>query len=422
MSSDTMPAAAPRRFKPVVFGAITAIHLAAFLAFVPAYFSWPGLILCLVLIWATASLGASLCYHRLLSHKAWVAHPALRFFLLYCAALALQSGPITWSVTHRLHHRESDHEDDPHSPLKNFLWSHILWNFWTNPKLKDPAFIRRLAPDLVDDKVLQFFNRYFFWIWMSSGILTFAIGYFAGGMGSAGLQLGMSLVVWGFFVRTVVVWHNTWFVNSVTHVWGYRNYNTEDDSRNLWWVSVLTFGEGWHNNHHAIAGSARFGQKWWEFDPTWWALCVFRAMGLVKKVTLAPPLSDSIESRRWMGKSPARSPRLLRVTERRAIAWAELYRDAPAQLASFLRNPRRNLRECAALALANLGEGAKDAIEPLVQALGDECDRVREAAVQALVRIGDAAVPALQQVAQDAEAAMARMAGQRALSMIGNNN
>lgn len=406
----------------MVFGAITAIHIAAFLAFLPYYFSWPGLILCLVLIWATASLGVSLCYHRLLSHKSWVPHPALRFVLLYFAALALQSGPIKWSVTHRLHHRESDHEDDPHSPLKNFLWSHILWNFWTTPALEDKAYVRRLAPDLVDDKLLQFFNRYFFWIWSASAVITWTIGYFAGGTGAAGTQLGWSLVVWGFLVRTVLVWHNTWFVNSVTHVWGYRNYNTEDDSRNLWWVSVLTFGEGWHNNHHAIAGSARYTQKWWEFDPTWWALCAFRMMGLVKKVTLAPPLSAFEESRRWMGKSPARSARLLRVTERRAIQWAELYRDAPAHLASILNNPRRSVRESAALALANIGEGAKDAIEPLIRALGDECERVREAAIQALVRIGDAAVPALQQVAHNAEEAILRMAGQRALSLIHAEN
>jgi sn-2 palmitoyl-lipid 9-desaturase len=265
--------------------AIAFVHIAAILglAFWNYTFSWAGLILCVVMVWATASLGISLTYHRLLSHGALRAEPALRTVLLCLCALTLEGGPIRWSATHRLHHRESDHEDDPHSPLKSFLWSHILWTFYTNPRLANDEMLKAYAPDLARDPQLRWFDRNFIWVWVAFALLTFGIGCAVGG-----LQLGVSLLLWGSFVRTVWVWHHTWFVNSATHLFGYRNYKTADDSRNLWWVAFFTFGEGWHNNHHAIAGSARFGHKWWEFDATWYALVVFKALGWVKNVNYGP--------------------------------------------------------------------------------------------------------------------------------------
>jgi stearoyl-CoA desaturase (delta-9 desaturase) len=300
------------QFVPSTFISILAIHLAACLAFIPYFFTWPGLILCLVLLWLSASLGISLTFHRLLAHGALRGvHPVLRTFLLCCASLTLEMGPIHWAATHRLHHRESDHEDDPHSPLASFWWGHIMWLFYRNPRVEDPGKLEELAPDLVRDPQLRWFDKWFWTIWAAVGILSWVAGYIIGTAlaGPAyGVKLAWSLVVWGTLLRTVIVWHNTWFVNSATHLWGYRNYKTSDDSRNLWWVALVTFGEGWHNNHHAIAGSARFGHKWWEVDPTWWALCVFRALGWVKQTNFGP--RNLTERKAFRGKVAALSAAL----------------------------------------------------------------------------------------------------------------
>jgi stearoyl-CoA desaturase (delta-9 desaturase) len=281
-----------------------AIHLAALLAFHPYFFSWAGVGLFVFSCWMVLSLGVSLTYHRLLAHGALRGvNPALRLFLLSCASLALEMGPVHWAATHRLHHRESDHEDDPHSPLHNFWWGHIVWMFYANPRIEREGALQELAPDLCRDRQLMWLDRYFWTLWVGFAALSFGIGYLLGG-----LQLGLSLVVWGTLLRTVVVWHNTWFVNSATHLWGYRNYKTSDDSRNLWWVAFLTYGEGWHNNHHAIAGSARFGHKWWEIDPTWWAINVFRWMGLIRQANFGP--RDGKERRAFSGKVAALSAAL----------------------------------------------------------------------------------------------------------------
>jgi stearoyl-CoA desaturase (delta-9 desaturase) len=419
MSATSTAAKPAPRFKPLTTFVILAIHAAALLAFLPYFFSWAGVILCLVLVWATASLGVSMTFHRLLSHKSWQPVPWLRHVLLFCASISLQSGPITWSATHRLHHRESDHEDDPHSPLVSFMWSHLLWNFYANEQVKNPEIQKRLVPDLVGDRMLQFYEKYFFALWCTLAAVCWGAGYLAGGGGVHGVQLGWSLVIWGSFVRTVWVWHVTWFVNSATHLWGYRNYSTSDDSRNLWWVAIVTFGEGWHNNHHAVAGSAKFTQKWWEFDSTWMVLSLFKRLGWVRKVTIAPQLGTVEATRQFTGKTGAQSPRLLRRADKNAIQLAQQLLHSPAALADALRSKQRHIREAAALALGRIGDGAKDAIEPLIRALADESFRVREAAVQTLARIGDAAVPALRQAAHGAEEALVRLGSQRALRLMG---
>jgi fatty-acid desaturase len=406
------------RFKPLTTGAIVAIHLGALLAFFPYYFSWYGVALCAIMIWATASLGVSMCYHRLLSHKSWQPVPWLRHVLLFCASISLQSGPITWSATHRLHHRESDHEDDPHSPLVNFLWSHILWNFFTTPKLKDPAVIKRLVPDLLEDKVLRFYEQYFFTLWSLFAFFSWMAGFAIGGGGVEGVRMGWSLLVWGSLLRTVYVWHVTWFVNSATHLWGYRNYSTSDDSRNLWWVALSTFGEGWHNNHHAVAGSAKFGQKWWEFDATWMVLSWFKRLGWVRKTTVAPRFDTPEGARLFTGKTGAESLRLVRRRSGNPLVHVQHLVHSPDALAMALHSQQQHVREAAALALGNAGEGTQAAIEPLVKTLGDRSARVREAALATLVKLGDAAVPALQNAMQTAEEQLVRLGSQRALSLM----
>jgi sn-2 palmitoyl-lipid 9-desaturase len=304
-----------KRFKPFTAISIGAIHLGALAAVMPYFFSWTGLVLCLVLIWLTASLGVSLSYHRMLSHRAWRARPWLRNILTFLACLSLEMGPISWSATHRQHHRESDHEADPHSPLVNFFWAHLGWLFFTHPVVDDESQKRKLVPDLYNDSALRFFEQTFFLHWIVFAIVSMAVGYAFGG-----LQLALSLFVWGSLVRTVWVWHATWCVNSVTHLFGYRNYKTPDDSRNLWWVALVTFGEGWHNNHHALAGSANFGHKWFEFDPSYWALALFNRLGWVERVNHSPRLHTSSPMQQLTGHVIAQSKALRSALRQPSIA------------------------------------------------------------------------------------------------------
>jgi fatty-acid desaturase len=276
----------PGRFKPVTIAFVVLLHAGALAICLPWLFSWAGLGLFLVMIWLTASLGVSLGFHRLLSHRSYRAQPWLRNILVTVGCLALEMGPISWSATHRLHHRETDHEDDPHSPLVNFFWAHVGWLFRSHPVLDDQAGVVRLVPDLVRDPYLRFIERWYFVPWITFALLSLGLGYFWGGW-----QLALSLLAWGSLARTVWVWHITWCVNSVTHLFGYRNFRTYDDSRNLWWVALLTFGEGWHNNHHAAAGTANFGRKWWEVDPSYMVLAVLYNLGLVQKLNTAPAMA-----------------------------------------------------------------------------------------------------------------------------------
>ena len=245
-------------------------------------FSWTGLAAAVVLYFATGALGVTLCYHRLLTHSSFRCHPWTRYALIVCGCLALQGGPISWVAYHRLHHKESDHEPDPHSPMVvNFLWSHTLWLFWKDPVLPDEQAERAMTRDLLRDKGIERLDRLFFPMNVALGLALFALGYAIGGD-----QGGWSVFLWGFCVRAVVVWHVTWFVNSATHLWGYRNYETSDNSRNSWWVALVAFGEGWHNNHHADQRSASHGRRWFELDQTYWTIRLMQYFGLAWDVVL----------------------------------------------------------------------------------------------------------------------------------------
>ncbi len=250
---------------------IVLVHAGVLLA--PFTFTWSGLVVCLVLCFVTGALGITVCFHRLLTHRSYKTPKWFEYVLTCCGCLALQGGPITWVATHRLHHKESDEQPDPHTPLVSFLWSHIGWMFFTDPQLDGYEKIRRFAKDLDRDRVIRFLQKTFVPIYIGFSAILFAVGFAIDGW-----ELGLSLLVWGTFVRTVYVWHATWLVNSATHLWGYRNYFTKDNSRNTWWVALLTFGEGWHNNHHADQRSAAHGHRWFEFDVSYWTI---RAMGWV---------------------------------------------------------------------------------------------------------------------------------------------
>jgi stearoyl-CoA desaturase (delta-9 desaturase) len=190
--------------------------------------------------------------------------------------LAGEGTPLDWVADHRKHHACSDQEGDPHSPRDGGWWSHIFWLAYHTHNGDRKAYLERWVPDLYKEPGMRRMDWLFLPAHIAVGCLLFAVGYWFGGV-----ELGTSLVVWGMFVRLVAVLHATWMVNSASHMWGYKNYETTDDSRNNWLVAIVAYGEGWHNNHHAYPRMAKHGHKWWEFDVTWQAIRFMRSLGLV---------------------------------------------------------------------------------------------------------------------------------------------
>jgi fatty-acid desaturase len=254
---------------------IGALHLGALLAFVPSIFSWNALGVCLVLHWLTGGIGICMTYHRLLTHRSFATRPRwLEYVLTAIGCCASEGGPIGWVADHRNHHAHSDDEHDVHSPKRGFAWAHMFW--WMTPDVTSrhtPEYYKKWAPDLYKDRVYRWIDSY----QLVFPILLFVALYAFG---------GMSWLIWGGFVRTVFVLHATWLVNSATHVWGYRTHQTRDSSTNLWWVALLAYGEGWHNNDHAFQTSARHGLRWWEVDMTYVPIRVLSALGVAHHVKL----------------------------------------------------------------------------------------------------------------------------------------
>ena len=240
----------------------------------PFFFSWPALVSCIALAVITGSFGVCMGYHRLLTHKSFQTYRPIRWLLALLGGLSGEGSALMWVANHRKHHAFSDHEGDPHSPNDGAWWSHMLWFMPNFGRKWHEGAVRALRPRHAqgqDDRgrcTTCSCRRT-----SSAPACCLLIGYFgpeSWGLGSN--WAGWSMVFWGLGVRMVYVLHVTWFVNSATHLWGYRNYETTDNSRNLWWVGLLAFGEGWHNNHHAYQRVARQGHRWWEIDVTYWAI------------------------------------------------------------------------------------------------------------------------------------------------------
>jgi len=249
------------------------------------HLSWVGLAILVVMHFVTACLGVTLGYHRLLTHGSMIVPTPLKYFFFLCGMIAAEGSPLYWVATHRKHHVLSDLEGDPHSPNDGFWWSHMLWFKPKEGPGELEALLKRWAPDMYKDPVQRFFHNFFpvFPI-LFGAALYFGGEYFFG--------LGWSCLLMGLCLRMVLGYHSTWFVNSATHIWGYRNYETTDRSRNLWWVALISYGEGWHNNHHAHQRLARHGHKPWEIDITYMVIRLLKTLGLAKQVQDCLPQAE----------------------------------------------------------------------------------------------------------------------------------
>jgi len=256
---------------------MASMHLLAAVAFVPAFFHWSGLIVLAVMFFLVGCLGVCLGYHRLLTHRSLRTPKIVEYTLTILGTMSYQGSPFHWVGTHRIHHKESDGPADPHSPSHGFTWAHMLWCFFRYPDQSDPLDFTR---DLQRDPIIRLIDRYFYAPQIVVIVLLFLGGWLTIGTWAG----GVCWAVWGGAVRTVLMYHATWFVNSAAHTWGYRNFDTADGSRNNWWVALISFGEGWHNNHHAQQRSAAHGMRWWELDPTYWVILVMERCGLADRV------------------------------------------------------------------------------------------------------------------------------------------
>jgi stearoyl-CoA desaturase (delta-9 desaturase) len=273
---------------------ITTVAMAAFHvgAVAALFYVDVGAILMAVFLWVVAGmLGIGMGYHRLLTHRGYKTYPVIEYFLTWCATLALEGGPIFWVATHRIHHQKSDHDGDPHTPREGTYWAHMGWIVMGQGLHQDSSVLQRYVPDLSRVAFHRWISK---WHWTSNvivGLLLLAFG-------------GIPYVLWGIFFRTTWGLHSTWLVNSATHLWGSRRFKTRDDSTNNWWVALLTFGEGWHNNHHAHPTSARHGLAWYEVDLNWMGISILRMLGLawgIKVATLAESVPHEENARLVVG-------------------------------------------------------------------------------------------------------------------------
>lgn len=253
------------------------LHLGALAA--PFFFTWKALGLFVVMSWLTGSVGVCLGYHRLLTHGSFCTYKPVRWFLAAIGQLSGEGTTLQWVATHRKHHAYSDQDEDPHSPRHGGIWAHINWMTPQYGRKYFDDLMNRYCPDLLKDPGMRFLHKAFLPMHIGLGLAFFLVGYLGWDM-----YTGLSFLTWGVFLRLVYVLHITWFVNSATHMWGYRNYTTTDDSTNLWWVGLLAFGEGWHNNHHAYQRMAKHGHRWWEFDLTYQTIRLMEKCGLAWNV------------------------------------------------------------------------------------------------------------------------------------------
>lgn len=237
-----------------------------------------------LLLYVVRGFGVTAGYHRLLAHRSFDASRPVRFALAFAGSLAVQGGPLWWVAHHRSHHRYTETERDIHSPRTQGFWrAHIGWMLSAESFRENGANAR----DLYRAPELKFLQQHYAWIVLGQGVALYGLGEGLAALGVA--TSGWQMLVWAYFIAVVALWHSTFMVNSVCHLWGSRPFDADDTSTNNWLVAVLALGEGWHNNHHKFAYSARHGLEWWQFDLTWILLRGMEKLGLVSELRLPRP-------------------------------------------------------------------------------------------------------------------------------------
>jgi stearoyl-CoA desaturase (Delta-9 desaturase) len=238
-------------------------------------------------VYVPTGLGITVGFHRLFTHRSFKTGPITRGVLAALGSAAIEGPVVAWVADHRKHHAFSDEEGDPHSPhvdhggLRGLFHAHVGWLFVHDQR----ALKTRYAPDLLADPVVSFVNRTFLW-WVLAGFaVPFAIGFALGGT----LMAGLTSLLWGGLIRMLVLHHVTYSINSLCHVFGRRDFETGDESRNLAWLALPSFGESWHNNHHAFPTSSVHGLKWWQIDTSSMVIRVLERCGLAWDVVRFSP-------------------------------------------------------------------------------------------------------------------------------------
>lgn len=259
------------------------VHILAVLAFF--HFSWGGFFSFLIMNFVTGCLGITFCFHRLLSHKSFKVHPLVEAFTALCGTLALQGTAQEWVSHHRLHHKASDTDKDPHNARQGFWHSHMGWLFKQHDAEGQQQLFEKYARDITDKPWLAFLSKpsVMIGVQVALGLIFLAVG-------------GVSWVLWGIFLRLAYVYHVTWFVNSATHKWGYRNFEANDLARNNWWVGILAWGEGWHNNHHRFPNVCPTRFRWWEIDSTFLVIKLLKSLKLASDIRYFPATAVAMKA------------------------------------------------------------------------------------------------------------------------------
>jgi stearoyl-CoA desaturase (delta-9 desaturase) len=258
---------------------IVLVHLVSIYGFMN--FNMEAFWIVLIGHFITCCIGITFGFHRLFSHRSFKASKPVEYIAALCGTLAGQGTILEWVSHHRMHHAGSDTEKDPHNASRGFWYSHLFWFFEKRKEFDDPRIQRAFARDIVRDPILNMMSSRNF---LGLAQLLLGIGLYQLG--------GLDYVIWGIACRLVVSYHITWCVNSACHVWGYKNFEIpgEDRATNVWWVGILAWGEGWHNNHHAYGESARAGYKWWEIDITYMVIKLLQMLGQASDLKL--PMAD----------------------------------------------------------------------------------------------------------------------------------
>lgn len=279
------------------------LHILAVVALLPWFFSWAGLIAFAVGVVVFGQMAIPIGYHRLLSHRSFRSPKWFERTLVTLAMCTAQETPAHWVAWHRMHHSHSDGQDDPHSPRRGAFWAHVRWLVHeSRTRLATFAMYEKYARDILADPYYRWIERlpspagiFYLTHALIYAAFTMAICLLVYGNTAEAFRMTASVFMWGVVVRTVWVWHITWSVNSIGHIFGYRNYETSDDSRNNWFVTLLTAGEGWHNNHHADPASASVQHRWWEIDINYYVIRLFGVFGLASHI-IRPRIERKPES------------------------------------------------------------------------------------------------------------------------------